>query len=252
MAKKLKHLFSMAQPFDALADLRRRGFAWLISRLSGSYECLISDRKERLFGTLEGTVLEIGPGTGPNLRYLSPEARWIGVEPNPYMDSYLEREAEVRRRSVQIVRGIVETLPLADGSVDVVVSTLVLCSVDDPVRALREIHRVLEPGGRFVFVEHHGAPSGTWLRRLQRWIRPAWTRVADGCRPDRETDRLITEAGFARLEMDRFRLKVPLVSPHVAGVAWKEVDDVEDVDAEAGDHDALRDSYGARTTLRSE
>jgi len=218
----------MAQPITAVADLQRRGFAWLMDRVSDTYERLISDRKERLFGTLEGTVLEIGPGTGPNLRYLSPDARWIGVEPNPYMTSYLEEEAKVRHHPVHLVRGIAETLPLADASVDVAVSTLVLCSVKAPTGALREIHRVLKPGGRFIFVEHHGAPEGTWLRRMQRWIRPAWKWAADGCRPDRDTDQLIEDAGFHRLDMDRFRLNVPLVSPHVAGVAWKRVGDPPD------------------------
>lgn len=203
-------------------DLRRRAFAWFMSRLSESYEKLVADRKADLFADVEGTVLEIGPGTGPNLRYLPPGSRWIGVEPNPYMETYLEPEAAARHRLVRIVRGVAEALPVADDSVSVVVSTLVLCSVDDPERAIREIHRVLEPGGRFIFVEHHGAPRGTWLRGLQRWIRPAWKWAGDGCRPDRETDRLIRDAGFARFEIDRFRLDVPVVSPHVAGVAWKE------------------------------
>lgn len=202
-------------------DFRRRGFAWLMSRLSESYENLVSDRKARLFADVDGTVLEIGPGTGPNLRHLPPGIRWIGVEPNPHMTPYLEDEAATRHRSVRLVRGVAEALPFQDASVSVAVSTLVLCSVDDPRRALQEIHRVLEPGGRLVFLEHHGAPRGTWLRRLQRWIRPAWRWAGDGCRPDRETDRLIRESGFARLELDRFRLNVPVVSPHVAGVAWK-------------------------------
>ncbi|MFP3947863.1 MAG: class I SAM-dependent methyltransferase [Longimicrobiales bacterium] len=214
----------MAQAYMFVTDLHRKGFAWLMSCLSGSYERLVSDRKEELLEQLEGTVLEIGPGTGPNLRYLSSGARWIGVEPNPYMDSYLENEAEVRHRRVHLVRGIAESLPLADDSVDVALSTLVLCSVEGPRRALREIHRVLKPGGRFVFVEHHGAEEGSWLRRIQRWIRPAWRWAADGCRPDRDTDELIESAGFARLEMERFKLSLPVVSPHVAGVAWKESD----------------------------
>lgn len=203
-------------------DLRRRAFAWLMSRLTGSYEKLVADRKAQLFSDVEGKVLEIGPGTGPNLRHLPAGSRWIGVEPNPYMRTYLEKEAAERHRSVRLVRGVAEALPFADASVSVAVSTLVLCSVGDPRRALREIHRVLEPGGRFIFLEHHGAPRRTWLRRIQRWIRPAWKWVGDGCRPDRETDRLIREAGFAEIEMDRFRLDVPVVSPHVAGVARKE------------------------------
>jgi len=112
-------------------------------------------------------------------------------------------------------------MEMPDASVDAVVSTLVLCSVDGHRDALAEILRVLRPGGRFVFIEHVGAPEGTWLRRLQRWIRPLWKPVADGCRPDRDTGDRILEAGFERVEMDRFRLPLPVVSPHVAGTAWK-------------------------------
>lgn len=202
-----------------------------MSRISGRYERLISSRKDRLLQGLVGRVLEIGPGTGPNLRFLAPEAFWIGVEPNRHMYGYLAEEARRRRRSIHVIQGSAEALPLADRSVGIVLATLVLCSVDAPERTLLEIHRVLEPGGRFVFIEHVAAPPGSWLRRGQRWIRPAWRRVADGCRPDRETDRLIREAGFDRVEMERFRLPLPLVSPHVAGMAWKD----------GGARDAARD-----------
>lgn len=204
-----------------IRSLHRRLFAWFMDRVGERYEELVKERKRRLLDGLEGTVVEIGPGTGPNLRHLDEGVRWIGIEPNPWMDSYLAREARRRGRRIHLIRGRAESLCLADASVDAVLSTLVLCSVDPLDSALAEIHRVLKPGGRLVFIEHVGAPQGSWLRRLQRWIRPAWRRVADGCRPDRDTGQRIREAGFRRLELDTFRLPLPVVAPHVAGTAWK-------------------------------
>ena len=193
-----------------------------MARAGQRYERLVERRKRRLLGKLDGTVVEIGSGTGPNLRYVGRDVRWIGVEPNPWMDHYMRAEGERLARTVRLIRGSAERLPLADGSVDAVVSTLVLCSVDELDRALGEVLRVLRPGGRFVFIEHVAAPESTWLRTVQHWIRPAWRWAADGCRPDRNTARRITQAGFQGVEMERFRLPLPVVSPHVAGTAWKE------------------------------
>ena len=204
-----------------IRELHQRLFAWFMDRAGERYEELVRERKRRLLDGLTGTIVEIGPGTGPNLRHLDPEVRWIGFEPNPWMDAYLEEEARGRRPAVHLVRGRAEALSLADASADAVLSTLVLCSVEPLEEALQEIHRVLKPGGRFVFIEHVGAPPGSWLRRIQRWIRPAWRRVGDGCRPDRDTGDRIREAGFGRLEMESFRLPLPVVGPHVAGTAWK-------------------------------
>lgn len=201
--------------------LRKRLFAWGLSQGGATHERLITDRKRGLLGPLTGTVLEIGPGTGANLQYYSAEARLIGVEPNPHMHPYLRREAEQRRREIEIRDGTAERLDLPDDAVDAVVCTLVLCSVRDQPAALAEVLRVLKPGGRFVFVELVAAPRGTWRRRVQRAIRPAWSLLGDGCRPDRETWRVIELAGFSEVVCDHFRLPVPVVWPHVAGWAVK-------------------------------
>lgn len=215
-----KHMITAAQAFRTLGRLHQRLFAWFMDQVDERYEELVRERKRRLLGALEGTIVELGPGTGPNLRYLDDDVHWIGIEPNPYMDPYLLEEVQ-RPRRLHVIRGRAESLCFPDASVDAVLSTLVLCSVDGLEASLREIHRVLKPGGRFVFIEHVGAPSGSWLRRLQRWIRPAWKCVGDGCRPDRETGRHIRAAGFRRLELESFRLPLPVVSPHVSGIAWK-------------------------------
>lgn len=201
--------------------LYRRLFAWGLSKGGAAHERLVAQRKRGLLGQLEGTVLEIGPGTGANLAYYPRTVRLMGLEPNPYMHRYLRREAERLGREIEIREGSAERLDMADASVDAVVSTLVLCSVKDQHAALTEVLRALRPGGRFVFVEHVAAPQGTWRRRLQRAVRPLWGLLGEGCRPDRETWRAIELAGFSQVVCDHFRLPVPVVSPHIAGWAVK-------------------------------
>ncbi len=182
----------------------------------------MAERKRRLLGELAGTLIEIGAGTGANLPYLKSGVRWFGVEPNPAMRRYVEHKARQLGVNAQLVEGRAERLPLASASADAVISTLVLCGVADQRAVLEEILRVLKPGGRFVFLEHVAAEPGTATRRRQRLIRPVWSLLADGCRPDRETWRAIESTGFAHLEYERFRLPLPIAGPHIAGVAIKD------------------------------
>ncbi len=198
-----------------------RLFAWFMARGSGTYEALVENRKSELLRGLTGTLLEIGSGTGANVRYLPPGLRVVGLDPNPYMHRYYRNRARTAGLPTLLVLGRAEALPFSNDSLDAVLSTLVLCSVEDTDSVLGEIRRVLKPGGRFLFMEHVAAPEGTWLRRIQRLIRPAWRRVGDGCEPDRKTADNLMRAGFRRVDLDRFRVPLPLVSPHIAGVAIK-------------------------------
>jgi SAM-dependent methyltransferase len=204
------------------------GHAWykrlqvrLLAAGCGRYDRSVAEHKHRLLGGLSGDVLEIGPGAGANLRFFPPGVRWIGVEPNAWAHAYLAREAARHGVAAEVREGVAESLPATDASVDAVVSTLVLCTVADVPRALAEARRVLRPGGRLVFIEHVAAPPGTGTRRVQRAVRPLWGALADGCRPDRDTEAAIRAAGFARVEVARFRAPVPVIGPHVAG--WAEV-----------------------------
>jgi SAM-dependent methyltransferase len=197
----------------------KRAQAWLLSRTNRRYEAMVAEEKRGLLTALAGTVLEIGPGGGNNLAFLARGVRWIGVEPNPFFHERLRARGERLGIDVDVRPATAEALPAADHSVDAVISSLVLCSVRDPAAALREVRRVLRPGGRFVFVEHVAAPRGTGLHAVQRALRPVWGALSDGCHPDRDTGRLIEEAGFAGVELRRFKLPVPIMGPHIAGVA---------------------------------
>lgn len=199
--------------------LRKRVAAFLLTHCTGSHERHVAGVKRELLGDLAGHVLEIGPGAGANLPYYPPGIRWTGIEPNPYLHPALRRALAQRGLRGEIRTGRAEGLDLPDASCDAVVGTLVLCSVQDPAAALREIRRVLRPGGRLLFLEHVAAPAGTRLRRLQGWARPLFRLIGDGCAPDRETGATLAAAGFARLECRPFHVPLPVVSPHIAGVA---------------------------------
>ncbi|MEO1477412.1 MAG: class I SAM-dependent methyltransferase [Bacteroidota bacterium] len=203
------------------SGLYARFFAGCMHRADGTDQRLYGDRKQSLLGALRGTVVEIGAGAGPNARYLAAGTRWVAVEPNVHMHPYLREQADEFGLDVRPEVGVAEALPVDDASADAVVSTLVLCSVDDVARALAEVRRVLKPGGRFVFIEHVAAQRGTARRGAQRVLRRPWGWVADGCRPDRETGPAIEAAGFASVDLERFAADLPfnLVTPHIAGVA---------------------------------
>ncbi len=192
---------------------------------NAEYEAEMADRKRALFTDLHGNVLEIGPGTGPNLSYYPPDIHWIGIEPNPFMHPYLRQEAERLGLDVDLRNGTAEHLNVEDNSMDAVVSTLVLCSVDNLAAVLQEVLRVLKPGGRFFFLEHVAALQRTRLRRVQQWVRPLWKTLGDGCHPDRETWVALENAGFESVSYQHFRAPAPaIVSPQIIGVATKKVD----------------------------
>ena len=200
---------------------RKKFMALLMSKGMARYEHIVRERKEKLLGDLHGTVVEIGPGTGVNLPFYTRDVQWIGIEPNAYMHDYLHAESKRLDFPIDIRGGTAEALPVADASVDAVVSTLVLCSVPQLEATLAEIHRALKPGGRFVYVEHVAGEQGTFLRRFQSFIKPVWRYFGDGCEPDRETGRAIEQAGFTKVDFEDFRPVPGPIAPHIAGLAVK-------------------------------
>jgi SAM-dependent methyltransferase len=200
-------------------SLYQRLFAHGLALGDDAQHRLYGNRKRALFADLTGTVVEIGPGTGINLPYLPRGIRWIGVEPNPHMHAFIRETAAEQDIRVELHTAFASETGLPSDCADAVISTLVLCSVPDLDAALAEIKRILKPGGRFVFIEHVAAPDDSWLRTLQRGVKPLWKPLADGCQPDRETAQAIERAGFADVRYDAFRADLPVVSPHVMGTA---------------------------------
>ena len=187
-------------------------------------ETIVAAYRRRLLADLHGTVVEIGPGSGPNLAYLpvAPDLHWIGIEPNPYMHPYLRAAANRLGLAQPDLRtGSAEHTDVPAESAETVICTYVLCSVTDQQAVLREVLRVLKPGGRFIFIEHVAESHGTRLRTMQNVISPLWQFVGDGCHPNRETWHAFETAGFAHLNYERFSVPIPIVGPHIAGIAVK-------------------------------
>jgi SAM-dependent methyltransferase len=182
---------------------------------------IYGDRKRQLFAGLEGTVVEIGPGTGVNLPYLPDGLRWIGLEPNPHMHDFLREQLAGRDIDGDLRTNPAQDTGLPTACADAVISTLVLCSVPHLDETLAELRRVLKPGGRLLFIEHVAAPHDTWLYTLQHTIQPAWTCLGDGCHPDRDTAAALQRAGFASVSIENFATGLPVVSPHIMGAARK-------------------------------
>ena len=191
--------------------------------MGGYLDWLMRSRKERVFTDLPGEIVELGSGVGANFRYLPPGTRVIAVEPNPAMHSRLRARAVRHKIELELHDVVGEQLDLPDASAEMVVSSLVLCTVPDPARVLAEIRRVLRPGGRYAFVEHVGAKGRPVLRRVQRVVRRPWAWMFEGCSCERDLADLIASAGFASVDIEEYQIDSPILpfNTHVAGVATK-------------------------------
>lgn len=154
-------------------------------------------QRRELLRQARGRTVELGSGTGLNLRHYPDDlAELILTEPDAAMRARLERTLRRSGRAAHVLDAPAEQLPFADGSVDTVVSTLVLCTVDAPEAALREIARVLRPDGQLLFLEHVRSESP----RLAAWqdrLAGPWRRFAEGCRCNRATVELMRAGDLA-------------------------------------------------------
>ncbi len=162
----------------------------------------LAARRRRLVAEARGRVLEAGGGTGRNLALYREVEALVVLEPDGAMRRRLLERIGAAAVPVEVHEAPIESSGLPDASFDTVVTTLVLCSVDDQGRALAEIHRLLKPGGRFLFLEHVRAPG--WAGRLQVVATPAWSRLAAGCHLDRSTLDAIRAASLAITDCDRW------------------------------------------------
>jgi ubiquinone/menaquinone biosynthesis C-methylase UbiE len=205
MSKIWEHVFSAL--YDPLF--------WIAERAG------LAKQREDLLSQASGRVLELGAGTGLNLAHYPEDIEELVLtEPAAPMVSKLERRAKRSGHDSRIVVAPAEQLPFEDDSFDTVVSTLVLCTVDDPRQAIDEIARVLRPGGQLLFLEHVRSDS----QRLARWqdrLHGPWHAFAAGCHANRATVELLRESllGVQKVDHGRLSWMPVLVQPLAIGRA---------------------------------
>jgi SAM-dependent methyltransferase len=191
--------------------------------LAGTEKAGLAEMRRGLVSEASGRTLEIGAGTGHNLPYYTDAVTdLVLAEPDPHMAkrlrTLLEEEPPAPAR-VEVIEAPAEQLPFDNGSFDTVVSTLVFCTVDDPVRAVGEVKRVLADGGALLYLEHIRGEGA--VNRAQDLLERPWGWLAGGCHPNRPTGDTISEAGFWVERLDRGELPKapPIVKPLISGVA---------------------------------
>lgn len=214
-------------------------FAFFMSRMNPKYNAAVVNHKAELFQQLqqhspqkkEMTILEIGCGPGGNLQLYPKDVfvNLVAVEPNVHHKSYLEDNLK-KYDNINLEKFIIckaeNMASIESDSIETVVSTIVLCSVDNQAEVLLEIKRVLKPGGKFYFMEHVVSEAGTWLYRFQHIFNKIWSILLDGCEVTRDTKSVIQSAGFADVQVKRFSASklgfifYP-VFPHIYGYAVK-------------------------------
>jgi len=143
-----------------------------------------------------GDILEIGIGSGLNLSHYSDKVSSItGLDPSKELTDMANTRAQKARAPVKMLQISSEEIPADDAQFDSIVCTWTLCSIPNVYRALREMHRVVKPGGKFFFIEHGLAPDPS-VQRWQRRIEPLWKIIGGGCHLTRQSDQLIQDAGF--------------------------------------------------------
>lgn len=163
----------------------------------------INESRAKVVAQASGRVLEIGFGTGLNLRFYRPEVTQLTLLDNAVLlPKRVERRmAKCKADSVERVILSAEKLPFASGSFDFVVSTFTLCTIPDASAALAEVRRVLAPGGRFLFLEH-GRSRSRLRARWQDWLNPLQRVCGVGCNLNRPIDNLIAGSGLKLTDLD--------------------------------------------------
>lgn len=179
---------------------------------------ILPEHRRYLTASVTGSVLDIGAGTGRLFPYFDPagDITLYALEPDPHMRKQAADRARELGLDVDLIDAGAESIPLADASMDVVIASLVFCTIPDVDAALSEVARVLRPGGEFRFLEHVRGEGS--LGVVHDLATPGWRRVAGGCHLNRETDALFRrDERFVLRDYSRIASPLPDVLPLVRG-----------------------------------
>ena len=186
------------------------------------------EKKTELFAGLHGRVLEIGPGTGVNFPFLEGKSiEWMGIEPNHEMHPYLFENAKNSHFDIKLLDCSSESICLPSNNVDYIISSEVLCSVEDLNKTLLEIRRVLKPGGKFLFLEHVVDKKNIFRKMVQLLVPfTPWKLYSDGCNPGRDIGGAIGKSGFSEVNYTDYMREgsgiiITINRPHIYGWAIK-------------------------------
>ncbi len=163
--------------------------------------------RAKTVGTAEGRVLEVGVGSGLNLRHYRKARELVGIDPDPILLRRARKRARQVAFPVRLEQGDAQALPFPDASFDTGVATFVFCTVPDALRGLRELRRVVRPGGSIRLLEHVRSLR-PWAAKIQDFVAPVAVRLLAGCHPNRDTLRTVREAGIEVTGTRRYRSTV--------------------------------------------
>jgi len=179
--------------------------------------------RQELLADASGRVLEIGSGTGVNIpHYPDTAEELVLTEPDPHMLRLLQEKLGTRTdERISVYPCSADALDFPDDTFDVVVTTLVLCSVPSPVNTFQEIRRVLKPGGTLIFMEHVIARDNPGLVKWQKFFQPVWCYMCGNCHLTRDMEKSLQDAGFRLEQIDRLMApgSPPVVAPTIKGIA---------------------------------
>ena len=170
----------------------------------------MGDARRRLLADLKGDVLEIGAGTGVNVQYYQPQARVTAIEPSPNFSKRAKTKLAGAQADINLRQANAQHLPFDDDTFDAAVTTLVFCTIPDPMAALAEIHRVTKPGAPLLLIEHVRAHSSIKRFILNLWG-PCHKTLFAGCHLNRDTEANVRNAGFKVEEVRQLALELGMV-----------------------------------------
>ncbi|KAM9321303.1 thiol S-methyltransferase TMT1A-like [Gastrophryne carolinensis] len=218
-----------------LVSVSKKLFPLFLVRFTVSYNKAMEDKKKKLFSNISDfagsskqlRLLELGCGTGANFKYYPSGCRVTCLDNNPNFQKFLSKsQAENNHLEYEgfLVASADNMTPVADASMDVVVCTLLACSVPDIPAMLREVKRVLRPGGAFYFIEHVASmEESSWVRFFQTVLNPTSKLFFDGCNVTKTTWKDMEDAKFSELNLHHIiaPIAMPLLNPHIIGYAVK-------------------------------